>query len=70
MKKSVSNTNADKMKKFKVVPTLKLKTDKLGEDVVLTTRAVPRSTSALCGTTRGGDSKDLNQYFDRKKSFL
>ena len=71
MKKSLTSLNVDKAKKPKAVPSFRLKIEKLGEagDLSITTRAPPRSTSALSGPGAGG-SKDLSQYFDGKKSFL
>ena len=71
MKKSLTSLNVDKAKKTKAVPSLRLKIEKLGEagELSTTTRAAPRSTSALSGPA-SGETKDLSQYFDRKKSFL
>ena len=64
MKKSLTSFNgAEKIpKKFKDVPSLRIKTDKVLEnhDSSATTRAPPRSTSALCGSlSKDKDSQDL-----------
>jgi hypothetical protein len=73
MKKSLTNLNLDKNfekpKKFKAVPSLKLNDEKMRLEMPVTTRAQPRSTSALSGC-QGKESKELNKYFDTKKSFL